>query len=336
MQLLGVPDTTTLSYWLNWRVLLCAIWVLLPMFISLFVIRKYEYLDDSESDREGAQQERARFLYGDEAWRPCVKEIHPIYLMVFRIIAFGLLLWAIVADVVIHGGDLFFYYTQWTFTLVTIYFAFGSVLSIYGCLQHYKTCSTVNGHNVRIDAEKGFYVPLTSGETGNAVGMVKDVVHQGKSYVLQNAALWCYAFKIIFQMTAGSVMLTDSVYWFVIFPFLTIKEYKMSFLTVTAHSLNLVLLLGDTALNSLRFPWFRITYFILLTGFYVIFEWTVHIVASTWWPYPFLDLSAPYAPLWYLVVAVLHLPCYGIFALLVKTKYYMLSTWFSQSYQCLS
>lgn len=74
------------------------------------------------------------------------------------------------------------------------------MLSIYGCLQHYKTCSTVNAHNVKIDAEKGFYVPLTSGETGNGVGMVKDVVHQGKIYVLQNAALWRYAFEIIFQV----------------------------------------------------------------------------------------------------------------------------------------
>lgn len=42
---------------------------------------------------------------------------------------------------------------------------------------------------------------------------------------------FCFLFYCYKQMTAGSVMLTDSVYWFVIFPFLTIKEYNMNFVS---------------------------------------------------------------------------------------------------------
>ncbi|XP_076950957.1 uncharacterized protein LOC143624102 [Bidens hawaiensis] len=167
-------------------------------------------------------------------------------------------------------------------------------------------------------------------------------------------------------MTAGAVMLTDSVYWIVIFPFYTIVGYELGFvsnrayllllgvgfelipdqkpdfkrfsylflvcqLTVVVHSLNLGLLLGDIALNSLRFPWFRISYFFLFTAFYVLFEWILHAFVATWWPYPFLDLSVEYAPLWYLIVATLHVPCYTLFMLIVKFKYYILARWFPQS-----
>ncbi|KAK9064754.1 hypothetical protein SSX86_016136 [Deinandra increscens subsp. villosa] len=186
---------------------------------------------------------------------------------------------------------------------------FGSLLSAYGCFRQHKTCDS--------GPDQECYLPLTNENSTTS--------RQAKNHFLLTAAFWGYVFQIIFQMTAGAVMLTDSVYWIVIAPFLTI-------LTIVAHSLNLVLLLGDTALNSLCFPWFRISYFLLLTAFYVLFEWILHAFVATWWPYPFLDLSVEYAPLWYLIVALLHLPCYGFFLLVVKLKYFILTRWFPQSH----
>ncbi|XP_024975843.1 uncharacterized protein LOC112513720 isoform X1 [Cynara cardunculus var. scolymus] len=316
MELLLAGDTTSLSYWLNWKFLLCIIWVLTPMIIASYLIWKYEGLGDSNSYKEETQQEKEWSLYDHEAWTPCVKAIHPVWLLVFRIISFCLLLSASISDVVTHGTDLFFYYTQWTLTLVTFYFAFGSLLSAYGCFRQHKTSD--------VGEEQDFLLPLTHEENISR-----------KSHFLQTAAFWGYIFQIVFQTVAGAAILTDIVYWTVFVPFLTIKGYEMGFLTVLAHSLNLVLLLGDTALNSLSFPWFRISYFLLFTGFYVCFEWILHAFVATWWPYPFLDLSMEYAPLWYLIVALLHLPCYSIFYLVVKLKHYTLSRWFHQSYQCL-
>ena len=38
------------------------------------------------------------------------------------------------------------------------------------------------------------------------------------------------------QINAGAVMLTDCIYWFIIFPFLTIKDYNMSFVSSTCLS----------------------------------------------------------------------------------------------------
>ncbi|KAF5961972.1 hypothetical protein HYC85_003181 [Camellia sinensis] len=193
MQILGTSDATTLNYWLNLRVLICAIWVLTPMFIGLYMIWKYECLDCSESEKI-TQQERSGFLYHDEAWRPCLKEIHPVWLLVFRVIAFFLLLGTIIADVVVHGCSILYYYTHlmmlfgcstggllfWSpsilgytsyFLCISLVFVpiFGSLLSIYGCYQNNKMCMASNGHYVGIDAEQGLSVPLTYRETAYRV-----------------------------------------------------------------------------------------------------------------------------------------------------------------------
>jgi hypothetical protein len=70
-------------------------------------------------------------------------------------------------------------------------------------------------------------------------------------------------------------------------------------LLIGTHSINVVFMIGDTAMNSLRFPWFRIAYFLLWTGAFVNVQWLIHASISIWWPYPFLDLAFPKAPVWY-------------------------------------
>uniref|UniRef100_A0A453E288 Uncharacterized protein n=1 Tax=Aegilops tauschii subsp. strangulata TaxID=200361 RepID=A0A453E288_AEGTS len=54
-----------------------------------------------------------------------------------------------------------------------------------------------------------------------------------------------------FQTNAGAVMLTDMVFWFILYPFLARNQYQMNFLLIGTHSLNALFIIGDTALNSL-------------------------------------------------------------------------------------
>lgn len=328
MQLEVTADTTNLSYWLNWRVLLCAIWLFTPIVIALLMIWKYDASGHLKSDRRETQQDANQDLCSDKAWKPCLKEIHPIWLLIYRVTAFSLLLATLIARVVISGGGIFYYYTQWTFTLLTIYFGCGSLLSIYGCWWYNKISSMVTSgdYHVGTDAEDGAYIPLEYQE--------KDSNPEEESCLHLAAAKCSFVFEAMFQMNAGAVMLTDCVYWIVIFPFLTIKDYNLNFMTLNMHTINAVLLLGDAMLNCLRLPFVRISLFILWTGAFVIFQWTIHAFVSLWWPYPFLDLSSPYAPLWYLLMALTHIPCYAIFALIVGLKHHLLSKWFPQSYQC--
>lgn len=46
------------------------------------------------------------------------------------------------------------------------------------------------------------------------------------------STLFCFFFSLFSkQINAGAVVLTDCTYWFVIFPFLTIKDYNFSFVS---------------------------------------------------------------------------------------------------------
>ncbi|XP_031249877.1 uncharacterized protein LOC116107719 isoform X2 [Pistacia vera] len=248
MPLPVTEDTTVSSYWLNWRVLLCSIWLLSIMAISSFIIWKYESLDNLRSDEGETRQDAAQFLCNDDAWRPCLKEIHPFWLLVFRVIAFCFLLATLVVRILSSESRIFYFYTQWTFVLVTFYFGFGSLLSIYGCYQYHKISSgNLNVQHGETDAEQGNFMPLTNGENANKHEMRNVLNTQEKS----SPAIISCLFQVVYQMNAGAVILTDCVYWLIIFPFLTASDYKLSFMTVNMHTLNAVFLLGDTALNCL-------------------------------------------------------------------------------------
>uniref|UniRef100_A0A0R0IYY1 Transmembrane protein n=1 Tax=Glycine max TaxID=3847 RepID=A0A0R0IYY1_SOYBN len=252
-------DSTTLSYWLNWRFFFCALWILASMALASFLIFKYEGFNKSRSNSgENQGEEEAGLLYEDEAWNTCLKGIDPSWLLIYRIICFVVLLALIIASVAADGAGIFYFYTQWTFTLVTIYFGFGSYFSLYGCSlkQNKYGSSTVNGTS--LDPELGTYI-----------------VDARKT-----AGLWGYIFQIIFQTCAGAVVLTDSVFWFILYPFLMSKDYSVDFLIFCMHSINALFLLGDTSLNCMRFPMFRFAYFVLWTSTFVIFQWIIHVALS--------------------------------------------------------
>ncbi|KAE8716551.1 signal recognition particle receptor subunit beta-like [Hibiscus syriacus] len=143
-----------------------------------------------------------------------------------------------------------------------------------------------------------------------------------------------YAFQIMYQASAGASMLTDLVFWIILFPYLRSIPYSVDLMIIVCmHSVNAVFLLCDVVLNCLRFHFSRIAYFFLWTSVFVIYSNGLCMLIITFGGHPFLDLTPFYAPFWYLAVGTMHLPCHGAFALVVKRKESSLSRLFPESYR---
>ncbi|EPS69938.1 hypothetical protein M569_04824, partial [Genlisea aurea] len=228
--------TTTPSYWLNWKVFLCSMWILISVLVASILISKNECRRRNHDPNHDSEDEiPPGTLYGDEVWRACLRSVHPGYLLAFRLFAFVVLLMMLIMNVIVDGGTIFYYYTQWTFALVTVYFALGSWLSMEGCHRY--------GHDA--------YLHFDDAEGANSKTTIATATRDPPNLERRKAGFLAYAFQIIFQVNGGAVILTDTVFWFIIVPFLAIKDYKLNFLIVNMHLINAVFLLVETALNSL-------------------------------------------------------------------------------------
>uniref|UniRef100_A0A804LQJ3 Uncharacterized protein n=1 Tax=Zea mays TaxID=4577 RepID=A0A804LQJ3_MAIZE len=112
-------DTTQPEYWLNWRFLLCALWVYSCMALAFFLIKKYEVASspDSNGDDGGDREEalpcvRPGVVYLEDCWKTCLEGIHPGWLLAFRVVAFFVLASLLVVDIITDGWSIFLYYTQ--------------------------------------------------------------------------------------------------------------------------------------------------------------------------------------------------------------------------------
>ncbi|KAK6118144.1 hypothetical protein DH2020_048128 [Rehmannia glutinosa] len=101
--------------------------------------------------------------------------------------------------------------------------------------------------------------------------------------------------QIVYQTCAGAVMLTDIVFWCLLLPFMTGENFQLTLLIGCMHSVNAVFLILESALNRL---------------------WVLHACCFTW----------------YLALALVHIPCYGLYVLLTKAKLAGLSRMFPQAF----
>ncbi|XP_058083343.1 uncharacterized protein LOC131231229 isoform X1 [Magnolia sinica] len=259
-------------------------------------------------------------LGSTQLWMTCWSGVHPIWLLATRgascIVLVGFLAW----DILRYDTSIFVYYTEWTFTLVIVYFALGTVISAHGCWMY-------SNHLMENEESGGFLKTDSESKSTTATfrtnkirGTIKVQSRHQQEEIERRAGFWGYLMQSIYQTCAGAAMLTDIVFWGLIVPFLSIEHFSLNMLMGCMHVLNALFLLLDTALNSMPFPWFRLAYFVLWSCLYVIFQWVLHACGFTWWPYPFLELSTPWAPLWYFCLALVHIPCYGFYAIIVKLK----------------
>ncbi|PKI76877.1 uncharacterized protein LOC116214062 [Punica granatum] len=271
----------------------------------------------------------------DRLWTSCWKGIHPGWLLGTRFISFLVMAGVLSWDIVVNTDNVFIYYTEWTFAVIMVYFGLGTIVSAHGCWLHSTRKSSsenrVGNGFPRRDLEES--VPITSNNIQEPeTNGTKSRNGYSEEEFLHRAGFWGYLMQVAYQASAGAVVITDTVFWCIIVPFLSIARLRLNWLMGCMHTLNVFFLLLDTGLNNLPFPWFRIAYFMLFSCAYVLFEWVIHASGFSWWPYPFIELNTPWAPLWYFALAVLHIPCYGIYALIEKAKYAILPRLFPHAF----
>ncbi|KAI0529556.1 hypothetical protein KFK09_002108 [Dendrobium nobile] len=141
-------------------------------------------------------------------------------------------------------------------------FSLGLLLSAYGCHQSVRvTAGRINPTSS--DAESGSSIAPADIETSTDPLRMKNTSYRKHLNIHKIVRLGGYIFQIIYQANAGALLLTDFVFWLIIFPFLAIKNYDLSFLQVVMHSLNAIFFIFDAALKRLVLSCCSIAYSLL-------------------------------------------------------------------------
>ncbi|CAL9781968.1 unnamed protein product [Musa acuminata subsp. burmannicoides] len=294
------------GYWMRWQTLVCALIVVAPAVAAVVV----------------AARAPARPLRAVDLWAPCWAGMHPAWLLAYRGFVFLAMAWLLFQMILFRGFSAFYFYTQWTFALVIVYFAIATIISAHGCWLYSKR-SIMPDQEVNRFLNGGFEqnspmtLPLRTNKNMNVIRLQS--YHEQEADE-KKAGFWGHAMQLVYQTSAGAVVLTDIVFWVLLVPYLSSINFRLNVIMGCMHSLNAVFLLLDTFLNNLPFPLFRMAYFAFWSCIYVTFQWILHARGFTWWPYPFLDLATHWAPLWYFLMALAHIPCYGLYWLIVRAK----------------
>lgn len=260
--------------------------------------------------KEGSSASSA--VHTDNLWKPSCSSLHPFWLLAFRFLAFVYASTILTTDVIIAGFSIFYFYTQWSFLLLIIYFGLATVVSALAASRSRLSSSFIPNSESTVGFIKGYYNGGDDVESKNAIATLQMYWETVFTENEELASFPGFLMQIIFQTLAGAAMLTDAVYWMGIFPLMKELPRTYDFLEINLHGMNVVFLLVDILLSRMTFPWFRGAYFTMWTVTYVLFQWSVHALGVQWWPYPFLDPTQQYAPLWYLLLCGAHVICYGL------------------------
>ncbi|KAL6525873.1 hypothetical protein OROMI_030268 [Orobanche minor] len=245
------------KYWLQWQVVVCALIFILPTAIAI---------------RLGLLRKKRDLVDPVDLWATCWRNLHPRWLLIYRAFAFLAMALLLYDTVAAFGFFVFFFYTQWTFTLVMVYFALATIVSVRGCSIHVSknTQTREKDKFLENDSEGIKYgTELASKEKESKVFVKLEQVNHASMPVKELGFLENFLL-IVYQTCAGAVMLTDIVFWCLLLPFMTDENFQLTLMIGCMHSVNAVVLILESALNRL----------------------------VKLWPYPFLDLSTSWAPIW--------------------------------------
>lgn len=318
----------------HWPFAVCIAFVLFFAIGAVFLLRRYEGARVSGPRRDEIVDASLvgilpiGYLCREELWSACGGALNPNWLLLFRALCVAYLLPVLIYNVLLKNVTVFFFYTEWTFTLLIIYFALAFRQSLLHFLE-VRSMASVNRSSPPESATSLLSDDLEASSNGGSIGKTVDDNYDSAPSLpfarglemQEDAGVEGYVTQCVFQTVLPAAFLTDLVYWGLLVPLFLPSNFRHSFIDINMHGVNLVLLTVEFCLNSLRFPWFRISYLILWSSMYCFLQWTLHSAGITrFWPYPFMNVDTPYAPAWYFSIIAFHGICYAICLLLALAK----------------
>uniref|UniRef100_A0A2P2KEN0 Uncharacterized protein MANES_01G232800 n=1 Tax=Rhizophora mucronata TaxID=61149 RepID=A0A2P2KEN0_RHIMU len=184
----------------------------------------YESLLLARPDIDGFVEALPRNHVGSsQLWTSCWKGVRPGWLLCTRFISLLVMVGFLFWDMKDWSPIVYIYYTEWTFTLVMVYFALATVTSAYGCWVSSIKPSSENEAPVEFlkrDAEENGPAAASLNYRDKEIRVTIQLQSRcAEPAIRQRAGFWGYFMQSVYQTSAGAVILTDLVFWCIIVPF---------------------------------------------------------------------------------------------------------------------
>ena len=206
-------------------------------------------------------------------------------LFVFRAGAAFFFLLVQIWDIWRSRGRCLAFYTSWNFILQGVYF-FLAAWSTKCQLKH------------RVDERTATYMALVDGEDDSIVSPFGS-----RNRISRDSGVHWIDLELLLDVCLAASLLICVVVWTILYPY-AVKtghpEKILNGVSYCQHGLNVLLLQLDFLSTEHLVSKDTLPLIMGWPSVYAIFAWIVHgTVAKGFWPYPFLELNTPWAPLWY-------------------------------------
>ncbi|DBA00112.1 TPA: hypothetical protein N0F65_000403 [Lagenidium giganteum] len=213
-------------------------------------------------------------------------------------------------DVFRTEGLCFFFYTTWNFIAQGTYFVCAARYTLRLLQQHERHSSGDHAPSMVADETVSFLPPVDGLD-----GLVRRGGSRRRSWL---------RLDLILDVCLATSLLIGIVVWTILYPWavrMHDPEKLLNWVSYCQHGINILLLQLDFSCTQHQVSPDALALLIAWPTTYCIFTWIVHgTIKRGFWPYPFLKLDTPTAPIWYAGLLLAHLACFAIVYLCSRLK----------------
>jgi hypothetical protein len=182
-----------------------------------------------------------------------------------------------ITDIIYSEGKCLLFYTSWNYLLQLLYFTLATIKTYKIFLAQTES---PHQYSALVDESMSF--------------LNSKYVHRRRGWI---------RLDLILDVCLATSVLIAVVVWSILYP-LAVKnhtEYKfLNWISLSQHGINIIFLLVDFVSTHHVVCFDAMPLLITWPTMYSVFAWIVHGTSTKgFWPYPFMEVNTPSAPLWY-------------------------------------